>query len=140
MSRQLLKVLTGGAIALLALPARAQVSPGTPTQYRGPGTAFGAPGYFGMGYGVPSFGVPRTYSSFSSPYGGGYSYGYAPYGILPGRYGVGLWRPGVVAPGYVYGASFYRTIPVPYRPLVPMASPPVGMYAPGFGPPAFYSW
>ena len=140
MRRQLVMVPVALATALLASPARAQVSPGTSSQYRGAGTAFGAPGYFGMGYGVPSFGVPRTYTEFSSPYGGGYGYGYAPYGILPGRYGVGLWRPGVVAPGYVFASGFYRTFPVPYRPLVPMASPPVGMYAPGLGPPSFYSW
>ena len=45
-----------------------------------------------MAYGVPSFGVPRTYSVYSSPYGAGYGYGYAPASFLPGRYGVGMWR------------------------------------------------
>src|SRR4051794_13206780 len=67
---------------------------------------YAAPGNYGMAYGSPSFGLTRTYTSFSSPYGAGYGYGYAPYGLLPGRYGVGLWRPGFVAPGYLYGASY----------------------------------
>ena len=123
---------------LVAATAGAQV-------LRGPGVGYAAgyyaaPGYYGMGYGSPSLGIPRTYTAFSSPYGAGYGYGYAPYSYLPGRYGVGLWRPGLVAPGYVYAPGYYRTFPVPYRPLVPFTSPAVGYYAPGFGPPAFYAW
>jgi hypothetical protein len=140
MTRHLGMLILSGCIGLLASSAQAQVTPGNPAQYYGQGTAFGAPGSYAMAYGVPSFGVPRTYTTFSSPYGMGYSYGYSPYSTFPGRYGVGLWRPGVVAPGYVFGAASYRTIPVPYRPLVPMATPPVGMYAPSLGPPGFYSW
>jgi hypothetical protein len=93
-----------------------------------------------MSYGSASYGVPRTYSEFASPYGYGYSYGYPPYGLLPGRYGVSLWRPGFVEPGYLYGASFsYRTFPVPYVPGQPAVVPPVGLYAPAFGP-AYSSW
>jgi hypothetical protein len=96
---------------------------------------YAAPGNFGMAYGTASYGVPRTYTAFSSPYGPGYGYGYAGAGYLPGRYGVGLWRPGFVAPGYVYGSGFYRTFPVPYRPVTGgPVPPPVGAYAPGFGP------
>ena len=73
------------------------------------------------------------------------SYGtnYPPYGILPGRFGMGIWRPGYVAPGYVYGASYYpssgfgyRTFPVMYgregRAMDP--APPMGYYAPAYGP------
>jgi hypothetical protein len=65
--------------------------------------------------------------------------------MLPPRscrvpYGQGLWRPGFVAPGYVYGASSYRTFPVPYNPLAPGYGPPLGYYAPGFGPPAYDGW
>jgi len=97
---------------------------------------FAAPGLYGMAYGSPSAGMPRTYTSFSSPYGPGYGYGYAPYGLLPGRYGVGLWRPGFATPGYVYGGSYYWTFPVPYSSTPVGPTPPVGLYAPGFGPPS----
>ena len=89
-----------------------------------------------MAYGSPSVGLTRTYTSFSTPYGMGYGAGYAPYGLLPGRYGVGLWRPGLVTPGYVYGASYYRSFPVPYSSAVPAPTAPIGYYAPGFGPPS----
>jgi hypothetical protein len=95
-----------------------------------------APGYYGMAFGSPSAGMPRTYTSFSSPYGPGYGYGYAPYGLLPGRYGVGLWRPGLVTPGYAYGGSYYWTFPVPYNSAWAGPTAPVGLYAPAFGPPS----
>jgi hypothetical protein len=103
-------------------------------------TYYQPPGSFGMAYGYPAYGYPRTYSAFSSSYGAGYGYGYGAYNYMSGRYGVGLWRPGFLAPGYVYGASTYRTFPVPYGSLAPGYSPPVGVYAPGFGPPTFTSW
>jgi hypothetical protein len=101
---------------------------------------FAAPGLYGTSYGAPSFGLTRTYSSYSSSYGLGYGYGYAPYGLPPSRYGVGLWRPGFAAPGYAYGASYYSTYPVPYTPGALGTGPSIGVYAPGFGPPAFYGW
>lgn len=85
---------------------------------------FVAPGYYGMAYGTPSYGYPRTYSEYSSSFAGGYGAGYAPYGILPGPFGVALWRPGFSAPGYVYGASYYYTFsypPTPPPPLPPSA-------------------
>jgi len=31
--------------------------------YSGANSAYGAPGLYGMSYGVPSYGVPRTYSA-----------------------------------------------------------------------------
>ena len=102
--------------------------------------AYAAPGYYGMSYGSASFGVPRTYSAFSSPYGQGYGYGYAPSSFLPGRFGIQLWRPGFVTPGYTFGASSYRTFPVPYVPGAVAPSPPVGVYAPAFGPSAYYGF
>lgn len=103
---------------------------------------FAAPGLYGMAWGSPSLGMTRTYTSFSSPYGAGYGYGYAPYGLMPGRYGVGLWRPGFVAPGYVYGASYYRSFALPQSVtgMPPLPPPPVGAYAPGFGPGTYYAW
>jgi hypothetical protein len=130
-------ILVGSALMLTSGNARAQdpIS-GFSDPYRLNGY-LAAPGYYGMAYGSMSAGVPRTYTTFSSPYGPGYGYGYAPYGLLPGRYGVGLWRPGFVTPGYVFGASYYRTFPVPYASGAeggPTA--PVGLYAPGFGPPS----
>ena len=148
MRRRIGRIVTGAGLALaLALgtsAARAQVEAGgvvvPPTPFR-VNPYFAAPGYYGMAYGSQSYGLTRTYTSFSSPYGAGYGYGYAPYGMLPGRYGVGLWRPGFVAPGYVYGASSYRTFPVPAGapgPLPP--APPVGVYAPAFGPGSYYAW
>jgi len=162
MRRMLRVALLGASVAITTAPARAQTFSGAYFGAPGPyssnpggiytaattphggidvGAAYyAAPGYYGMGYGVPSFGVPRTYSSYSSSYGPGYGYGYPPSSFLPGRYGVGLWRPGIVTPGYVYGASYYRTFPVPYRPLVSYYGPAVGYYAPGFGPPAFTAW
>jgi hypothetical protein len=103
-----------------------------------------------MSYGFASYGMPQTYSVFSAYPGPSYGTNYPPYGILPGRYGVGLWRPGYVAPGYVYGASYsyypnslqYRTFPVPYSAAAyqRMPPPPVGVYAPALGPSTPYGW
>jgi len=135
-------MIVAGAVALAPGRAPAQVvaaAGGVPVPTRLNGY-FSAPGYYGMSYGVPSYGSIRTYSEFSSPYGAGYGYGYAPYGLLPGRYGVGLWRPAFAAPGYVYGASYYQTFAVPYVPGSTAPLPPVGLYAPGFGPPSFNVW
>lgn len=146
MLRQRLGAVLVGTVLALAqspAPAVAQVAATpaafAPSPYRINGY-YAAPGNYGMMLGTPSYGSVRTYTEFSSPYGQGYRYGYAPYGMLPGRYGVGLWRPGMVAPGYVYGASYYsyRTFPVPYNPAVAVPTPPVGAYAPAFGPPVFY--
>jgi len=141
--RRLLGVwIVGCALALGSGTARGQmIAPGAFNPYRINGY-YAAPGLYGMSFGSPSVGLTRTYTSFSSPYGAGYGYGYAPYGLLPGRYGVGLWRPGFAAPGYVYGASYYRSFMTPgaslYGPLLP--PPPVGVYAPGFGPGTYYAW
>lgn len=137
----LFMAIVGTAIALSPGAARAQNMPtaaGTPYRMN---AVFGAPGLYGMLYGTPSYGVPRTYTAFNSPYGLGYGYGYAPYGILPGRYGVGLWRPGFVTPGYAYGASYYYgTFPVPYSRNYSGPLPAVGDYAPAFGPPSYMGW
>lgn len=134
--------IVGIVVSLNPAPAQAQsVAAGSMNPYRLNGY-FAAPGLYGMAYGSPSVGMTRTYSSYSSPYGAGYGYGYAPYGLLPGRYGVGLWRPGFVAPGYAYGASYYWTYSIPASlSSVPLqAPPPVGAYAPGFGPGSYYAW
>lgn len=103
--------------------------------YTGANSVYGAPGYYGTSFGTASYGVPRTYSTFNSPYGVGYGYGYPTPGFLPGRYGVNLWRPGYAAPGYLYGApTGYRTFPVRTWPAPTPYGPPFGVYAPGFGP------
>jgi hypothetical protein len=145
-------------IGLAAAPgASAQVvvgSAGYSPSYR-VSDYLGAPGNYGMSYGFASYGMPQTYSVFSAYPGPSYGSNYPPYGILPGRFGVGLWRPGFVAPGYVYGASYYypnytmgyQTFPYGYRAAatgvtdsraVPL--PPVGVYAPSLGPRTLYGW
>ena len=91
---------------------------------------YAAPGYYGTTYGVAGYGSRRTFSTFASPYGAGYSYGYPPATILPGPYGAGLWRPGQPA---VWRTPRYGTYAIPTAPRgVPL--PPIGVYAPGFGP------
>jgi len=109
----------------------------------------GSPGTYGMSYGYASYGMPQTYSVFSAMPGPSYGTTYPPYGLMPGKYGVGLWRPGFVAPGYVYGASYYypassysyRTFSVGNRAGTQGASPPpVGVYAPALGPRTMYGW
>ena len=142
MRRTLGMLMIVAVLGLAPGTARAQaVSGGAMNPYRINGY-YAAPGLYGMAYGSPSLGMTRTYTSFSSPYGAGYGYGYAPYGLLPGRYGVGLWRPGFVAPGYVYGASYYRSfvLPASVTGVPPLTAPPVGVYAPGFGPGSYYAW
>src|SRR5271156_4484414 len=68
----------------------------------------GAPALYGMSYGFASYGMPQTYTVFSAYPGASYGSNFPPYGILQNRrFGVGLWRPGFVAPGYAYGASYY---------------------------------
>lgn len=132
--------LVGLALLTAPVPARAQVASG----YSGNtnlSAIYGAPGNYGVAYGSASYGFPRTYSAFSSPYGVGYGYGYDPSGLLPGRFGVGLWRPGYMVPGYAYGASayqYYRTFPYPLRPFALPA--PLGYFAPAFGPPSNVGW
>ncbi len=141
--RHLWMVLTVGiALAMAAGTSSAQVPTYGPSAPFRVNSSIGLPGLYGTSWGVASFGIPRTYTTFSSPYGAGYGYGYPNYGVLPGRYGVGLWRPGFVAPGYTYGSAYgYNTFPYPYKPGGPMYGPPIGVYAPGFGPglpPAVY--
>ncbi len=138
MRRLLWAALVGSVLLVSPSTSRAQFVGGFSNYSASMSAFYATPGAYGMAYGYSSFGFPRTYTSFSSPYGGGYGYGYSPYGFLPGKYGVGLWRPGYTVPGYVYGASYYRTFPYSLRPNLPVA--PVGAYAPGFGPPSFYSW
>jgi len=132
-------LLVGLAGAAWANPAEAQVAamPTVPGSEAETGKGFfAAPGNYGMSFGTPSYGSVRTYSSFSSPYGGGYAYGYSPYALLPGRYGAGLWQPGVAqGPLDNVGAHSYRTFPVPYTRGTTAVTPPVGFYAPAFGPP-----
>ncbi len=142
MRRMLWMLIVGGVLTFVPASARAQVATtGYLNPYRINGY-YAAPGLYGMAYGSPSFGMTRTYTSFSSPYGAGYGYGVAPYGLMPGRFGVGLWRPGFASPGYVYGASYYRTfaLPASVTGVTPLTPPPVGVYAPGFGPGTYYAW
>jgi hypothetical protein len=143
MRRLLGTTVIGVVLALGSGGARAQAVIGGPftASYR-VSDYFAAPGLYGTSYGFASYGVPRTYTTFSAYPGPSYGSNYPAYGFLPGRYGVGLWRPGFVAPGYVYGsptsAWSYRTFPVVYGTgLSPdqIAPPPsIGVYAPALGP------
>jgi len=126
-------LLTG--LASVSLRAQAQAPVAGPMPVQRLNSAIGLNGLYGTSWGVASYGLPRTYTTFSSSYGAGYGYGYPSYGFVPNKYGVGLWRPGFVAPGYTYGAAnAYRTFPYPYTPGGPMYGPPMGVFAPGFGP------
>ncbi len=128
-------VLIGAGLgSSAALEASAQF-PNSPRAPYGPSPAFAAPGFYGTSYGHASYGSVRTYSAFSSPYGAGFGYGYAPSGFIPGPYGVGLWRPGFPVPGYAYSSGLYNTYPAPYISGAPINPVPIGLYAPGFGPP-----
>ena len=127
-------------VATLAVaPATAQDLPGASPNRVPP--YYAAPGLYGVSFGSASFGVPRTYSEFSSPYGAGYLYGLPQYGLIPGRYGAGLWRPGVAMPDNSYDSSHsYRTFPTPEPAAHVFPPPPLGVYAPGFGPNYFYDY
>ena len=117
-------ILAAASVGPGAASARAQATP-----YRN-----GAPVY-GTSWGVASYGLKRTTSSFASPWGVNYGLGTPPLGFVPGPYGADLWRPGEVAPAGTYGVAYrYRTWPYPYPPGPPAYGPSIGVYAPGFGP------
>ena len=134
MHRLVLPLIAFGSFFVTSADAQVVLS-GAPTSTR-PNDAFGPPNLYGTSWGVAGFGTIRTYSNFASPYGAGYNYGHqGSYGLLPGRFGVGLWRPGYSAPNSSYGTAYgYNTFPYPYKPGGPMYGPPIGLYAPGFGP------
>jgi hypothetical protein len=121
--------------------ARGQVAGGPVLPYRIQ-AYYSAPGYYGTTYGVASYGVRQTYTTFSSSYGAGYGYGYPPTTFLPGPFGAALWHPGDLPNRYVWRTPYYGTFAIPAAPSnVPL--PPVGVYAPGFGPglhPVLYGW
>jgi len=129
-------MILGSALFLgaSAKSADAQIMIGGHTTYQ-VNNVYKPPGYYGTSWGVASYGTRRTYSQYSSPYGAGYSYGYAPAGILPGKYGTGLWRQTTTSHGVIYGApAGYATYAKPFRAVNAVPGPPMGAYAPGFGP------
>lgn len=146
MTGRTIGIRAAGLVLLTALSASAQgpaAGSGTLVD-NGVGPAYQPPGQYGTSYGMPSYGVPRTYTAFSSPYGAGYGYGYAPYVYSQNWFtlhggGVSLVRPGYSVPGYVYGGSLYNTFPVPFTVVGPQA-PPFGAYAPTFAPGGFYAY
>ena len=71
--------------------ARGQVAGGPVLPYRIQ-AYYSAPGYYGTSYGVASYGLRQTYTTFSSSFGPGYAYGYAPSTYLPGPWGTSLWN------------------------------------------------
>ena len=128
--------ILGAALAALPGFAQAQTVINSPTTAYRVNDYVGLPNLYGTSWGVASYGIPQTYSTFASPYGAGYSFGHqGSYGVLPGPWGVGLWRPGIVTPGYVYGSAYgYNTFPYPYKPGGPRYGPSIGVYAPSYGP------
>ncbi|QDV32631.1 hypothetical protein [Tautonia plasticadhaerens] len=141
MTRRFPLALLGAGVLLtmIAGPASAQVAGGVAPPDPASAPIYDPPGYYGMAWGVPSFGVPRAYSNFASPFGGvGYGYGYSPYALLPGPYGGALWRPGFIEPGYFYAQGAYSTYPIPRGAVTPPPGVPVGYYAPALGPPMFF--
>ena len=121
----LLWMVFGGLLVLTSQSTRAQTVVGPTSSQQ----------VYGTSWGVASFGLKRTWSSYSSPFGVGYGYGMPPSGFVPGKFGVELWRPNDVAPDGVYGVEHrYRTFPYPYPPGPPVYGPSIGVYAPGFGP------
>ncbi len=141
------------SVSMGAGECRAQTT-GTQSSYR-VSDYLGSPGTYGMSYGFASYGMPQTYSVFSAYPGPSYGRTMPPYGIMPGKFGVGLWRPGFATNGYVYGASYYqpstytanvygyRTFVYgsnPGRASTRVAPPPVGVYAPYLGPRTLYGW
>lgn len=141
--RRIAGALAIGA-ALLAGPApttaRGQVPGGPVLPYRLQ-AYYSAPGYYGTTYGVASYGMRQTYTTYTSSFGPGYGYGYAPATILPGPFSTALWNPGTPN-RYVWRSPWYGTFGIPAAPAnVPL--PPIGVYAPGYGPgvpPALYGW
>lgn len=137
MKRPLFAMMIVLATSTIPSPARAQGGgvAAAVSYYSGTYSIYGAPGYYGTSYGTASYRVPRLDSEFASPYGPGSAYGYGPYALAPGRFGVGLWRPGFATAGYVYGSAYsYRTFPASTWPVPSGNGPPFGVYAPAFGP------
>lgn len=127
--------LAGLALLILApTAADAQIVGPELFPERGAPGAFEAPGYYGTYWGSFSYGSIRVGSAYASPFGAGYGYGYGPF-TMPG-YGAALYRPGFSVPGYTYGRGYYGTYPAPVNGYVlPVAPPPIGLYAPGLGAP-----
>ena len=134
-----------GAILAGSGVARAQSQPvGTPVLPPNVRAYYAAPGQYGTTYGVASYGSRRAFSEFSSPYGGGYGYGYAPATYLPGPYGDRLWAPTArpANSATAWRSTYYGTFALPTAPA-DVPPPPIGVYAPGFGPgvpPVYYGW
>ena len=95
------------------------------------------PAYYGMAYGSPSVGLTRTYTAFSTPYGGGLRCR-----LRPVRASAGPIRRWALAAGVrdarlrVWRLVLYRSFPVPYSSAVSVPRHRSAIYAPGFGPPS----
>ena len=128
--------LFGVAVVLaLGSTGRAQQL-GTPA-WEFPERYYQPPGVYGMAWGYASYGTKLGYSQFNSPFrGGGYGLGLRPYTLAPGPFGQGLWNAGAGGGDPQFGYTGYRTFAAPGWPGTP--PPPVGAYAPAFGPPAYH--
>jgi len=112
MRRLLAVIVVGAVVSHGAREARAQAVMGGP--YSGSyrvSDYFAAPGLYGTSYGFASYGVPRTFTTFSAYPGPSYGSNVPGYGFLPGRYGVGLWRPGFTAWLRLRSAHLWELVP-----------------------------
>ncbi len=132
-----LALLASAAVLGIAPAAFAQTGPYRVSDHHA------APGLYGTSYGFASHGVPRTHSEFTAMPWSPYYANYRPSGFMPGPFGVGLWKPaGYSAGGDVYGQptgyGSYRTFPVTagtgLTPADIAPPPPMGVYAPAYGP------
>ncbi len=95
-----------------------------------------APGLYGTAYGSPSYGVPRTYSQFPSPFGGiAYGFGLKPYRRMeslssyePGAAS----NPATTTPGEGSYSIFYSPYDARYTGSG-FVTVPFGVYGPGLG-------
>lgn len=137
---RLAMIVSAGAMLLVSARAEAQA----PADLPRPTDYYAAPGLYGTSYGYASYGVPRTHTSFSAKPWSPYYASLRPYGFAPGRFGAELWRPSSSGPALsdVYGVPTsghsYRTFPVVSGTGLTVDQiappPPIGVYAPNFGP------
>jgi hypothetical protein len=134
-------MLTASACPAHAQTIKSETGPAT-AQVTGAGAAveYVAPGSFATSWGVPSYGWPRTYTAFSSPYGQAYGYGYTPYVYWPGYTGAQVWRPAATLPDTYRAGNWYRNLASPHSSFTGGFFSPFGYYPPGVGPSAWYAY
>ena len=97
------------------------------------------PGYYGTYYGFPSYGMGQKYSQYPTPFRAVSDIPGQALFITPRGISFEPYRPGV--DDFLYGRPRYGVWAVPELGLPPGAAPPIGVYAPSYGPggPWFYT-